>query len=678
MSVFKRITSKLFDSVISERLRDIITSSSYASSPISSKATLSDIYASVYAFACIEKRAKGISGIETKIGKAKGEEVIQMEQKHWLSKLMAQPNNVMGVTFSDIKNLLQQWLDTTGNAYLYTPLDGAKYPNILWVLPATTVEVKYDDRAISHYEINGSTGIKKIPTEEILHLRTYQPSLNASAQYVMGTPKYINAVSQQILADPETIKYFREFMSQDAIPPSVLMSSSNIHESKWAVLKQHLKETIGTHAPLAILEGGIKIEKLPVSDTILKDIYGSHKGGLRESIARDICMAFETPYPLLTAEFANRSVSENTDLRFRRDVVDPLLTNMEQSFIQHFSQWESDIVIYHDKMLLVDSDVALKQQDIDYKYGVITRNEGRKSRALEPIDGGDELLIPAGLVPINVILEPTTLEKFYKSWENGIHWKTLDTILNPYREKIGKKMKKYFNKLTKRVIENIQVGAKDLKRVEIKSGIAEGMFLFDFNEWYSELLKDLDPEFSRMIKEILQFELDTLGYDVGLTEFEKEQRNALRELNAKMRTPLNTVAQEIRKKIQDVITSNQGATKTELLQLIEAEISHLNSSVYTKSRSEMIATTSATFGAGQTQSQIYKRLGFNKEWITQRDKKVRKTHRYADGQKADDAGNFHIGTDVMKHPAGGSEAAENVNCRCYTKATGSPNSLVNF
>jgi hypothetical protein len=59
-------------------------------------------------------------------------------------------------------------------------------------------------------------------------------------------------------------------------------------------------------------------------------------------------------------------------------------------------------------------------------------------------------------------------------------------------------------------------------------------------------------------------------------------------------------------------------------------------------------------------------LALNKEWLTQRDGKVRGSHRIADGQKKGLREPFFVGGEYLKKPGDPSGSPENViNCRCF-------------
>jgi hypothetical protein len=91
---------------------------------------------------------------------------------------------------------------------------------------------------------------------------------------------------------------------------------------------------------------------------------------------------------------------------------------------------------------------------------------------------------------------------------------------------------------------------------------------------------------------------------------------------------------------------------------------YLFSEVYTKSRAKMIADTTATYSTTLSQRSVFSQYNYDLQWLSSRDNKTRDEHKDADGQIAID-GYFRVGGESMKHPGGGSDAANNINCRCY-------------
>lgn len=128
----------------------------------------------------------------------------------------------------------------------------------------------------------------------------------------------------------------------------------------------------------------------------------------------------------------------------------------------------------------------------------------------------------------------------------------------------------------------------------------------------------------------------------------------------------NTIIEQTNSIISNALA--QSLTLKETTELLNREIN-----AYSLNRAKVIARTETTAAAGISSLQaagiINTETGgiVRKKWITAIDGRERATHRQvmfdtAQGIKLED--DFNVGTDVMHSCGRGSEAKENVNCRC--------------
>lgn len=134
----------------------------------------------------------------------------------------------------------------------------------------------------------------------------------------------------------------------------------------------------------------------------------------------------------------------------------------------------------------------------------------------------------------------------------------------------------------------------------------------------------------------------------------------------KITESINTIDKELKKDIRKILADNALLPEKDLQKLLIDHTKDRFSRVYTQSRAETIAATTASNVTNSASEGTYVHLGYDLIWLSQRDSKVRKTHNKADGQKRGSDGLFKVGTDKMKYPTAGSKAEENVNCRCNT------------
>lgn len=102
-------------------------------------------------------------------------------------------------------------------------------------------------------------------------------------------------------------------------------------------------------------------------------------------------------------------------------------------------------------------------------------------------------------------------------------------------------------------------------------------------------------------------------------------------------------------------------------EIVDTTLKYLDESYYTSdTRATIVAVNESNSILGYKQLQEAKEQGYAiKEWITERDKKVRKTHREVDGIKIPIDSKFIVGGSEMSYPHDlSAPPEETVNCRC--------------
>ncbi len=164
-------------------------------------------------------------------------------------------------------------------------------------------------------------------------------------------------------------------------------------------------------------------------------------------------------------------------------------------------------------------------------------------------------------------------------------------------------------------------------------------------------------------------EMSYRTYDVGeaqldidlpeLTSFDPQVREQLAIMEEKTKSISVTTQGDLQEIIDEAL--RQGWSVDRTAQEISTKFDQ-----YKSSRSKMIAQTNITgaFGAGQLAS--FQRAGLRKRWLTQRDGKVRTTHRNAENQEQDASVPFRVGQALLQFPGDPNTdvPSEIFNCRC--------------
>lgn len=222
---------------------------------------------------------------------------------------------------------------------------------------------------------------------------------------------------------------------------------------------------------------------------------------------------------------------------------------------------------------------------------------------------------------------------------------------------------KAFQKIEKIVINNIDTYfdnfIKGTKSVELDIPIYNIDSIF-------ELVKDtVKGSIATTIQNAIKQELELINESLSESEFENITASNLLKSTNKIRESINTLHENIKQDIQNIVNENPLASASELKDIIIKETSNKFHNNYNVNRVNLIANTTSNFALNSTQNEIIKEFNLNKVWLSQRDYKVRTEHRYADSQIADKSGMFYVGNEYLEYPTSGAIPENNINCRCY-------------
>ncbi len=620
---------------------------------------------------------------------------IELSREHWAVQLLAKPNPFL--VRSIIYKLISEWYDVNGNAYIYTPTYGGSVPREMWVLPSNRMQVVPDPvNFIKGYIYNGPGGQYGIDAREVIHLKNLMPSTTGEESFYVGRST-ISAAIDAITVDYYTMKYLRRYFENDAMPAFAILHPGEVDEEQWETLKARWNDTfqgIDNAGKWALIEGGAQIQTFAQTG---KQTELQQSDGMNQ---KRITTVFGVPIGLLTGEHQNRATSETSKAWFHENTVDPRAEYFGEEFSAHFSQFEVGLLVEPKPYSGVDPDFAMKQTDQDVRLGLKTRNEIRKARGEDPVDGGDILLIPSGYVTIDQALNPPTpvapatlgpsaedpstedptanddpeepppdevegkhlkrLESYRDPFGDESfaleYWKSVDRTMTRGEALIKKGVLSWLSDLRSEVISNIHQRSKAKAAGDLGS-TDQFVNLFDPTEWSTRLLDRVTPEIRATVTSAMQQAVEIVGgswqyYD---TQFDDHVRAAVTTSAQKIKT----APEAIFWRLENLLQRNTERHPDELREMILAQFSD----VYAKSGAERIARTTATVATTNAQLQAWNGLGIDAVWFSQRDTHVRGSHIGADGQRPDENGLYHVGSDVMLHPGGGSVARENVNCR---------------
>jgi len=664
--------------------------------------TIEDAFANL-TFSIIWKRANILaneSKQKSTLFLESGNNEIPADKNNWLSQLMNnKPNGFYNWWWT--KALLQQWLDYFGNAYLYTPvLKG--FPNRAYVLPANKVKPMVTSGIVTSYLVRHSATKYQIDAKEIAHFKTMQPDLSDwNSNFISGTPMLLNASVASIGADKELIEYVHEYFLRSAVSPFIVSFQEKKTTEELEKWKAMWEDKVKEYPVVAAVDGGASVAPLTGSD---KNSSFGTLPQIDDTIIVRLGNIWGIAPALITSNFNARATMEVLEQQFYKNTIDPLLTDFESVLTEHFRQWDTRVKFNHEPLTYTDPNTIFERRMKLIEKGILNRDEIRLEVGLEAIPDGDIYLLPSNITTIEKITqepsepepeeEPEIIEepeedaeKAFKKIDNIKAIDFLDMDFEDIPESFKLLFWHKFDKIARKYEKNLESSVVDSYE-EIHKTINLDNFYNLFKsdkpnetkynsivtKWENIFVENTSEPTTQLIIAVLKESLIEVGenpVDYGLkdlksdSDFIKELKRLVKDSTDKIKISANTTAEETGKLIKQVVEDNPLMSKANLLKEIETRIDSRFNDVYTKSRSAMIAQTSATYSTGSSQTLAWKQVGLKMSWLTQRDSKVRSAHRKADGQKKNmKTGMYKVDDEFLTHPAAGTKPENNVNCRC--------------
>jgi HK97 family phage portal protein len=267
-----------------------------------------------------------------------------------------------------------------GNIFVY--YDGAY--GSLYHLPAENVEIETDDKTyIKKYTYQGQVDYSP---EEIIHVKE-----NSFNSIYRGVPRLKPAYRTMLLLN--SMRNFQDnFFKNGAVPGLVLKSpntlSEKIKERMLAAWRARYNPSTGGRRPL-ILDGGLEVDNL--TEVNFKDLDFQEAITSNEKI---ILQAIGVP-PLLLDSGNNANIRPNHRLYYLETVL-PIVRKINFAFERFFGfDLEEDI------SGVPALQPELKDQAAYYatlvNTGIMSPNEAREAMRMEPLEGHDDLRVPANI-----------------------------------------------------------------------------------------------------------------------------------------------------------------------------------------------------------------------------------------------------------------------------------------
>lgn len=336
---------------------------------------------SLYVNRAIDKRAEKVSEVEWQF--KRGDEIVENE-KDW-TPLLYRPNDVL--TGRKFWGLASKLYDVFGEVYIWKEMEGKTVKGLHFILNTSIREVKRGSGG-EIVKVLTNTGKEYDGEHIIFHHRPRIDDMLKGASILM-------AGMSEIDTNIQLTQYQQHVLKNGGRIDGVFSFENTLTEEQARALKSSYEEQYAeakkSGKPL-FMGGMADYKRISASPEELA--YAASKN----ISLNDICMMTGVPKAVLGSvddvKFDNADASHKI---FLRETIRPLLVDLADILNEMLIPEELELTFVDPTP--EDKEYKLKAIENGIRNYYLTPNEARKMRGLEPIDGGDELLIPFSLIP---------------------------------------------------------------------------------------------------------------------------------------------------------------------------------------------------------------------------------------------------------------------------------------
>lgn len=564
----------------------------------------------------------------------------------------------------------------------------------LWPLSPDRITLKHDEAGLALFEYSlPNGGLLQFPSSHVLFYREPHPANlfdgwgpTQAAGLVYDVDKYLWELERSLFDTGLFVRWIVTYPEAARITPEEAALLAERFGDK-ASDKERAAEPL-------ILGGGAEAKEFSSGN----DVTGAT--ALAELTERRIRQSFGVPRGITgDVDALPRANIEGGDVIFNRHVIEPLLALLnEENERVLFPLFDPELRGRYDSPVPTDLEYLLRQEDQDLRQKVVTINEVREERGLEPVGWGDLPVggladtpytgeqqeepapVPAALAPFAGKQNPPAEEPLGEEEPEGEprrerssaetraqRWRIAEARRAPWEKKLLPIVRAAFARQEKRVLAQLE--AKGPRALMTMAGWsrkhAEAYFA---GRSAVDDIANLDGEDGNMA-EGLKPSLLRIYTDAGKAaagEFEisfvvdpKDAAKIGAHLAKSMDAVIRTTEAQLKATLREGFLAGEGVD--DLAQRVRDVYEGIS-----KGRAQTIARTESLYPANSGAMDGYSQAGVEqKEWIATQDGATREDHLEADGQVVGVADPFDVGGERLAYPGDPAASPENViNCRC--------------
>lgn len=599
---------------------------------------------SLYTNKAISKRAEKIGQVEFQI--SKNGEVVEDDP---ILQVLRKPNKpYSGYQFW---SLWSKYMDIYGSCFIEMDKDGdlvgGSKLNALHILNPESVKIKFDEKTGEITSAKQKTAKGEVPIEVDDLIYFFRPD---PANPLRGA-SLIKSGIRSIETEMQIQEYHAKVLQNGGRVEGIFNFKGGLNKEQLAELRdayqKHYGDAKKSGEPM-FLGGDVdykRVALLPDEMSYLET---------KKTNLQDISILTGVPKTMLGAfDEIKYDNAEASNRIFINEAIKPVLDNLVNVLNEKLLPEDRELT-YID-FAPEDQELKLKTIENGIKNYYITPNEAREMQGFEPIDGGDELLIPMNLLPNTS--EPVQEVKTKKeskhplsSYEARRKYEQLVIKRLDRRERKFKRvLMRFFREQEDRIVSSIQ-GEKAFKKKDLIAEVFnQSLEVKLAKESVLGILEELVIEAGQDAKLMAGSDFEFLvNADVG-NFLDKKSDIFAKQIN-------ETTFKKLKGEFSESFAN--GESRKELVDRIRETYSDIS-----EGRANTIATTETHTIVEYGKFEAYKQANLPvKVWVTVGDGKVRPSHASIDGEERRINEPFSNGLQYPSDPAGSAE--DTINCRC--------------
>jgi len=567
-------------------------------------------------FGAINAIADSFSSTPVRLYRKTGTERVEIDQ-HKALDFLNKPNDFMSGL--DLKVNYASNIKISGNVY-WVFIKDVDDKDLLVSLDPSRVKVVPSESGLSIAGYIYSTGKGqriKLGTDVVTHFKTFNP---INPFIGIGT---IQAAAYDIDSNLATSVWNQTFFENSARPDVAIIMDENTTldaddseriKAEWNTKHQGIQNS----HKMTLMQGAIKdIKNLQPTNRDMDFV------NLKRMTRDEILAIFRVPKAIMAiTEDVNRANAEAGAVVFSENTIKPLLRAyvdvLNNFYLAKFPGTEN-LFFDFDDPTPDNRELVLKEDTELVKTGILTVNEVRATKGLEPIEGGDEMRgstppsIAESIVEPKKELKDKVLSKIKGidiefERKGAIYQKEMVARAEKYYDRVKKASIDNFDYMEASVLANLKEATKTVKKsklLNIRKAI--GLWISTFN-----------PIVTDIYKEEGQGALAFIGsgeiFDINNNAFKAELNKSLKTFSKGV---VRTTIVKLERELNAGVALGEGIPK--LRKRVQVAFKGMKAS-----RAEMIARNEVLTASNQAQVNAWKQSGVveSKIWYTAEDERV--------------------------------------------------------